>query len=98
MPARAQVAFLFALLNHASALTPAIPVGDVAKNAAMTKGDLSGLHLVITTVHDSAAMDMMDRNGNMLPWQEWVHKPPPSPPFLPFDCRRLTLTLTSRPA
>jgi|TARA_B110001469_G_scaffold117963_1_gene124371 hypothetical protein len=92
------VAFLFALLNHASALTPAIPVGDVAKNAAMTKGDLSGLHLVITTVHDSAAMDMMDRNGNMLPWQEWVRKPPPSPPFLPFDCRRLTLTLTSRPA
>lgn len=95
MPARSKVAILFMLLNHASAITPAIPVGDDAKNAAMTQGDLRGLHLVITCVHDSAAMNMMDKDGNMLPWQEWVRKPPPSSPSLTtisFNCRRYART------
>ena len=95
MPARSKVAFLFTLLSHASAIAPAIPVGDDAKNAAMTRGDLSGLHLVITCVHDSAAMNMMDKDGNMLPWQEWVRKPPPSSPSLTtisFNCRRYAHT------
>jgi len=68
MPARVQAAFLLALLNHCSAIAPAIPA-DLA--AAQATGDLKGMHLHITSVHDAAAMNMMDAAGNMLPWEEW---------------------------
>ena len=34
-------------------------------------GDLRGVHLEITTVHNSAAMNMFDSDGGLLPWQEW---------------------------
>ena len=37
-----------------------------------SKGDLTGLHLHITTVHDSAAMNMRDSDGNLLPSEQWT--------------------------
>ena len=58
---------LFALLSHGSARDAVLPSDWSAASA----GDLSGIHLHITTIHDSTAMNMVDENGDMLPWQQW---------------------------
>ena len=64
----AKATCLFALFHHVSALAPVLP-SDL--DATLKTGDLSGLHLHITTIHDSTAMNMLDANGDMLPWQQW---------------------------
>jgi hypothetical protein len=49
---------------------PRLPVHAPAGADAFT-GNLSGIHLHITAVHDDQGMNMFAHDGRMLPWMEW---------------------------
>ena len=47
-----------------------LPV-HVPAGADAFAGDMTGVHLHITAVHDDQGMGMFAHNGSMLPWMEW---------------------------